>query len=471
MVRKRPARRRTDGVRRRPAPAGLFCPADRPERFEKAAAAADVVILDLEDGVAAKDREAARKALIETPLDPDSHRRADQPERHRRPSTRPRRRWRAPTYTTVMLAKTEAPQQVRDLAPRDVVVLIETPLGALAVNELARMDNALAVMWGAEDLFAVLGRHRQPVRPDGSYREVARHVRSQTPAGRQGVRADGAGFGVPRHQGPRRPARRSRRRGGRRASTPRSPSTRPRWRSFAPAMRPPPSRWNGRGPCSRGWPASGGVFQHEGLMVDWLRCCGAREQDRRLFLFFAEAGTAVHDVPMSGRQESLDSINHTLALGDAAERKPVDVRPAGRGRRRGPRRSRRTCLLRTLIDAGPIPMGGLARVAHGHGDGRSTGECTGRGGPGHQAAGSSGWARVAGRRNDRRTSASQGRCKACADATWSVRFRAGLAADLNEFDRLRRGSSPTPPRHRSKTSARLRLQLSDTRDSGLSCCP
>ena len=32
-----------------PGPGWLFCPADRPERFEKAAAAADVVILDLED--------------------------------------------------------------------------------------------------------------------------------------------------------------------------------------------------------------------------------------------------------------------------------------------------------------------------------------------------------------------------------------------------------------------------------------
>src|SRR6185312_3515987 len=52
-------------------PAWLFCPADRPERFAKAAAAADVVILDLEDGVAAKDRDAARTALIDTPLDAD----------------------------------------------------------------------------------------------------------------------------------------------------------------------------------------------------------------------------------------------------------------------------------------------------------------------------------------------------------------------------------------------------------------
>src|SRR4051812_20815369 len=78
-----------------------------------------------------------------------------------------------------MLAKTEDPQQVRDLAPLDVVVLIETPLGALAVNELARMDNSLALMWGIEDLFAVLGGTDNRY-PDGSYRDVGRHVRSQT---------------------------------------------------------------------------------------------------------------------------------------------------------------------------------------------------------------------------------------------------------------------------------------------------
>ncbi|AGB24633.1 citrate lyase beta subunit [Mycobacterium sp. JS623] len=159
-------------------PAWLFCPADRPARFEKAAAAADVVILDLEDGVAAKDREAARKALIETPLDPErtvvrinpSATADHQLDLEALKST---------SYSTVMLAKTEDPQQIRDLAPLDVVVLIETPLGALAVNELARMENSLALMWGAEDLFAVLGGTANRY-PDGSYREVARHVRSQT---------------------------------------------------------------------------------------------------------------------------------------------------------------------------------------------------------------------------------------------------------------------------------------------------
>lgn len=159
-------------------PAWLFCPADRPERFEKAAAAADVVILDLEDGVAAKDRDAARTALTETPLDPE------RTVVRINPSTTVDHQGdlealSRTSYTTVMLAKTEDPQQVRDLAPLEVVALIETPLGALAVSELARMDNAFALMWGAEDLFAVLGgtanRHA-----DNTYRDVAKHVRSQT---------------------------------------------------------------------------------------------------------------------------------------------------------------------------------------------------------------------------------------------------------------------------------------------------
>ena len=88
-------------------PGWLFCPADRPERFEKAAAAADVVILDLEDGVAAKDREAAREALIASPLDPATDGGADQPECDGRPCNSIWTRWRAPTTPMVMLAKTE----------------------------------------------------------------------------------------------------------------------------------------------------------------------------------------------------------------------------------------------------------------------------------------------------------------------------------------------------------------------------
>jgi citrate lyase subunit beta/citryl-CoA lyase len=159
-------------------PGWLFCPADRPERFEKAAAAADVVILDLEDGVAAKDREIAREALIATPLDPTRTVVRVNPvttSDHELDLTA----LRQTKYTTVMLAKTETAEQVASLAPLEVVVLVETPVGALAVAETARVDNAFAVMWGAEDLFAATGGTANRW-PDGRYRDVAQHVRSQS---------------------------------------------------------------------------------------------------------------------------------------------------------------------------------------------------------------------------------------------------------------------------------------------------
>lgn len=157
-------------------PAWMFCPADRPERFAKAAAAADVVILDLEDG--AGDKPAARQAIIGTPLDPARTvvriNAADSGEQEADLDAL------AQTgYTTVMLPKCEAAEQITALTPLDVVLIVETPLGALKVDETAAAANTLGVMWGAEDLFGFLGgtanRHA-----DGSYRDVAAHVRSRS---------------------------------------------------------------------------------------------------------------------------------------------------------------------------------------------------------------------------------------------------------------------------------------------------
>lgn len=157
-------------------PAWIFCPADRPERFEKAAAAADVVILDLEDG--AGDKPVARAAIVNSPLDPartviriNPHGTEDQAldlEALQRTA-----------YTTVMLPKCEAAEQVTALAPLEVVLIVETPLGALKVTETAAAANTIGVMWGAEDLFGSLGGTVNRF-PDGSYREVAKHVRSQS---------------------------------------------------------------------------------------------------------------------------------------------------------------------------------------------------------------------------------------------------------------------------------------------------
>ena len=161
-----------------PGPAWLFCPADRRERYEKAAAAADIVILDLEDGCAAADRPAAREALVEVQLDP-----ARTVVRVNQFGTADQQLDLAALertgYDTVMLPKCEAAEQVSALAALNVIVLVESPMGALAVTETVRVDNAIAVMWGAEDLFAVLGGTANRY-PDGTYREVARHVRSQS---------------------------------------------------------------------------------------------------------------------------------------------------------------------------------------------------------------------------------------------------------------------------------------------------
>ncbi|MDT5089011.1 MAG: citrate lyase subunit beta / citryl-CoA lyase, partial [Mycobacterium sp.] len=154
-----------------PGPAWLFCPADRSERYHKAAAVADVVILDLEDGCAPADRPAARRALVDVQLDPartvvrvnqfgTEDQRLDLEALEKTP------------YDTVMLPKCEAVYEISALAPLDVIVLVESPKGALIVTDTVQVDNAVAVMWGAEDLFAVLGGTANRYL-DGTYREVA----------------------------------------------------------------------------------------------------------------------------------------------------------------------------------------------------------------------------------------------------------------------------------------------------------
>ncbi|SNT42573.1 HpcH/HpaI aldolase/citrate lyase family protein [Rhodococcoides kyotonense] len=161
-----------------PGPAWLFCPADRPERYFKAAARADVVILDLEDAVAPSDKDAARQALVATPLDPE--------RTVVRVNAHGSRDWSADLdalndtpYRVVMLPKCESAEQVASLAPRDVVVLVESPLGVVNVADAVTADNAVGAMWGAEDLVAALGGNSSRF-ADGRYRDVARHVRSHT---------------------------------------------------------------------------------------------------------------------------------------------------------------------------------------------------------------------------------------------------------------------------------------------------
>lgn len=157
-------------------PALLFCPADRPERYAKALDRADAVILDLEDAVAPAARAAARRALIEHPLDPARTivriNPADTPDFALDLAALERT-----DYCDVMLAKTVGIYQVEQLAAFRVTALCETAAGVGSALEIAAARNVVALMWGAEDLVASLGGTSSRF-PDGRYRDVARQARA-----------------------------------------------------------------------------------------------------------------------------------------------------------------------------------------------------------------------------------------------------------------------------------------------------
>ena len=139
-----------------PGPALLFCPADRPDRYAKALAAADAVILDLEDGVGADGKDAARAALVATDLDPARvivRVNATGTAEHAADIAA----LRGTGYRQVMLAKTETRAQLDALGGDwRMVALCETPLGVVNAAEIAAAPNVIAVMWGAEDLIAAM---------------------------------------------------------------------------------------------------------------------------------------------------------------------------------------------------------------------------------------------------------------------------------------------------------------------------
>jgi len=164
-----------------PGPVLLFCPADRPERYAKAFAAADGVILDLEDGVGADGKDAARAALVAALASGavDLTRvivrvNATGTPEHAADLTA----LRETGCRLIMLPKTETRAQVDGLdGDWRVVALCETALGVVNAAEIAAASNVIAVMWGAEDLIASMGGRTSRF-PDGRYRDVALHARS-----------------------------------------------------------------------------------------------------------------------------------------------------------------------------------------------------------------------------------------------------------------------------------------------------
>lgn len=187
-------------------PALLFCPGIRPDRFGKAAARADAVIVDLEDTVVPVDKAEARAVVVaaltgggaegDAPvpaLDPastvirintvspqereaDLLALADTPVRH---------------VMVPKAADVELLDEVADTLPEvSLIPQIESPSGVLEAARIARHPGVEALFWGTEDMIAELGGTTSRT-PDGAYREVIRHVRNSVliAAGAAGVPA------------------------------------------------------------------------------------------------------------------------------------------------------------------------------------------------------------------------------------------------------------------------------------------
>lgn len=160
-----------------PGPAILFCPADRPDRYEKALAASDAVVFDLEDAVSPDQKDDARATLVEFLRG----RTLAEVLVRINPVTTP---WFAEdvkalrnTGVRIMLPKAENPQTVAGLDQFEVLAICETPLGAVNAFELAKVENTWAMLWGGEDMTAALAG-RATRRPDGSYMASVNYLRA-----------------------------------------------------------------------------------------------------------------------------------------------------------------------------------------------------------------------------------------------------------------------------------------------------
>ncbi|MBY0788912.1 CoA ester lyase [Corynebacterium parakroppenstedtii] len=168
----------------------LFAPADRPERFAKAAARSDVVILDLEDGAGRDSFDEARTNIVNSDLDP---------------ATTIVRVHSADSelfdgdidmvtktpYTTVMVPKVDQPLP-DTLADYDVIAMLESPSGIMNARDIAHQEFVVGLLWGAEDFTASLGGVYSRLQRDergwdsdrgsaeGPYRTTVNYLRTQT---------------------------------------------------------------------------------------------------------------------------------------------------------------------------------------------------------------------------------------------------------------------------------------------------
>lgn len=144
----------------------LFVPGDRPDRFGKAlASGADLVCIDLEDAVAASDKDAARFATIEALATLDRRRVA---VRINGLATAEGLRdllaiagaTALPAFLFVPMVASACHVEIVRAVVREavgIVPLIETPAGLAQARDIAAATGVAAMMFGGGDMAASLG--------------------------------------------------------------------------------------------------------------------------------------------------------------------------------------------------------------------------------------------------------------------------------------------------------------------------
>mgnify|MGYP001331300507 CR=1 FL=1 len=144
-------------------PALLFCPGDRPERFQKAVDASDHAVLDLEDGAAPANRDMARDAVaayLRTAARPAIVR-INLPESARGQADA--KAVLAAGAKVIMLPKTESAAEVEAIAALGdaiLIAIIESARGVAAMREIVAHPAVAGVTWGPYDLSADMGMRK-----------------------------------------------------------------------------------------------------------------------------------------------------------------------------------------------------------------------------------------------------------------------------------------------------------------------
>lgn len=139
----------------------LFVPADRPERFAKASAAADAAILDLEDAVRPERKDSARDAVATALRSSSAYWvRVNALET---PDGKADLAMLAgnPPPDAVLVAKATSPDDLQQLGARlpgtKIYALIETIAGIVNLEAIAKVPGLGGLAFGAYDLCAELG--------------------------------------------------------------------------------------------------------------------------------------------------------------------------------------------------------------------------------------------------------------------------------------------------------------------------